>query len=149
MAPPFLAHDGFVWFIGLTSALLDIPLLAVLGSVILWALLPFIAAAIAAIWFALRRNARDRDILEELSLTPGHTTLVRRNPDRTVQQWQANSHWVRVAIYPTGAKVTDYLTLSGDGREVELGAFLTPEERKALANEVRSRLANLRGTTTL
>ncbi|MFZ1662791.1 MAG: DUF2244 domain-containing protein [Paracoccaceae bacterium] len=142
-----LPATGFVWFIGLTSALLSIPLLAVLGSVILWGILPFIVAVIAAVWFALRRNFRDRDILEELSLTTDQTTLVRCNPDHSEQRWQANSHWVRVALYPTGAKVTEYLTLSGDGREVELGAFLTPSERKALANDVRLKLAELRGKT--
>lgn len=142
-----LAASGFVWFIGLTCALLSVPLLAVLGSVVLWALLPFIIAAVAAIWLALRRNSRDRDILEELTLTPDRSTLLRRNPDGSTQSWQANSHWVRITIYPTGGKVTDYLTLSGDGREVELGAFLMPSERKALANDLRLKLAELRGKT--
>ena len=143
-----LATSGFVWFIGLTCALLSVPLLAVLGSVVLWALLPFIVAAVAAIWLALRRNSRDRDILEELTLTPERTTLLRRNPDGSEQGWQANSHWVRVTLYPTGGKVPDYLTLSGDGREVELGAFLMPDERKSLAADLRQRLSDLRTQRT-
>ena len=73
--------------------------------------------------------------------------ILRRNPDGSTQSWQANSHWVRITIYPTGGKVTVYLTLSGDGREVELGAFLMPSERKALANDLRLKLAELRGKT--
>ncbi|MCB1513056.1 MAG: DUF2244 domain-containing protein [Hyphomicrobiaceae bacterium] len=40
--------------------------------------------------------------------------------------------------------VEDYLTLAAQGREVELGAFLTPEERRELDRELRHRLAALR-----
>ena len=43
-----------------------------------------------------------------------------------------------------GGPVEAYLTLSGSGREVELGAFLTPDERRALDIDLRSRLAALR-----
>lgn len=139
-----LPARGFVWFIGLTAALLSLPLLAALGSPTLWALLPFLIAAVAGIWVALRRNARDRSVTETLTLTRDMATLVRREPDGTTRTWQANSHWVRVALYPTGGPVSDYLTLSGEQREVELGAFLTPEERRSLAQDLRARLAALR-----
>ncbi len=37
-----------------------------------------------------------------------------------------------------------YLTLKGEGREVELGAFLTEDERLRLADDLRERLARLR-----
>ena len=44
-----LPRRGFVWFIGVTAVLLSLPLIAVLGSAILWALLPFMLGAIGAI----------------------------------------------------------------------------------------------------
>jgi len=135
---------GFVWFIGLTAALLSMPLMAVLGSPVLWMLLPFLLAAVAGMWIALRRNDRDRSVTEELTLNRDHAALTRRNPDGSVQEWAANSHWVRVTIHPTGGPVADYLTLSGDGREVELGRFLTPDERKTLAAEIRAALSELK-----
>lgn len=142
-----LPARGFAWFIGLTAALLSVPLLAVLGSPILWALLPFLLATVAGIWIALRRNNRDRSVTETLTLTRDTATLVRREPDGTTRTWQANSHWVRVSLYPTGGPVGDYLTLSGERREVELGAFLTPEERKSLAADLRTLLAQARTHT--
>ena len=46
--------------------------------------------------------------------------------------------------FHTGFGVFQYLTLRGAGREVELGAFLSEDERLALRAEMRQRLADLR-----
>lgn len=139
-----LNQRGFVWFIGLTAALIAVPLLGILGSPVLWALLPFLLVAIWAIWFALRKNGRDRDIVEDLSLAPDRVQLVRHGPHGRRQDWQANPHWLRVTLHETGGPVPNYLTLKGEGREVELGAFLSEDERIALRDELRSRLDALR-----
>ena len=135
-----LPPRGFVWFIGLSAALIAVPLLSLIGSPVLWGLLPFLVATIAAIWFALRRSARDRDILEVLTLTADVITLNRQGPHGKRAQWQANPHWVRITVHATGGPVPNYLTLTGNGREVELGAFLTEEERTRLAADLRRRL---------
>ncbi len=139
-----LTRRGFVWFVGLTAGLISLPLLAALGTVVLWGLLPFLAAAVAGIWWALARSWRDGELTETLTLAPGRVTLVRRAPDGTEQHWEANPYWVAVQVYPSGGKVPHYLTLKGEGREVELGAFLTGEERLRLAEEIRAALARLR-----
>ena len=139
-----LTQRGFVGFVGLTAALIGVPLLAHLGSPVLWALLPFLAGTIWAIWFALRKNGRDRDIVETLSLTPDRITLVRHGPKGQRQDWEANPYWLRVTLHATGGPVPNYLTLKGQGREVELGAFLSEEERVALKRELQDRIARLR-----
>ena len=36
----------------------------------------------------------------------------------------------------------NYVTLSGNGREVEIGAFLSEDERKSLFKELKSALAS-------
>ncbi len=138
-----LTQAGFVWFIGLTAGLIVVPLLAILGSPVLWGLLPFLMLALWAIWFALRKNGRDRAIVEALVLRPDSMTLTRHGP-RGRQDWQANPHWVQARLHPTGGPVPNYLTLKGEGREVELGAFLAEEERIALRDELTRRLAALR-----
>lgn len=135
-----LPRRGFVAFIAITASLLAVPLLAVLGSPILWALLPFLLGAVGAIWFALEKSYRDACITEELTISADLVTLTRLGPKGKRQNWQANTYWVKVRLYPTGGPVPDYLTLRGDGREVELGAFLTPEERAVLCSELKDRL---------
>ncbi len=139
-----LTQRGFVWFIGGTAALIAVPLVGVLGSPVVWALLPFLLGTIWAIWFALRKNGRDRDVVEDLTLTPARITLSRHGPRGRRQDWEANPYWLRVTLHPTGGPVPHYLTLKGEAREVELGAFLSEDERIALCQELQRRLADLR-----
>lgn len=110
----------------------SIPLYGLLGTVLLWGLLPFMLMATAGLYYALRRNARDRQILEELTITPRETRLTRTDPRGAVQSWQAQTYWTRVSLHETGGPVPFYVTLTGAGREVEIGAFLSEEERIAL-----------------
>ena len=138
-----LPRKGFVLFIGGTSAMVLFPLIAVLGSPVLWGILPFFALAIWGMWAALSRSYRDAEIVEDLTLTPDSLSLTRHGPRGRRQDWQANPFWVSVHLHPTGGPVPHYLTLRGSGREVELGAFLSEEERIALRDELQTRLARL------
>jgi len=139
-----LPRRGMVWFIGGTAALIALPLVVLIGSPVVWGLLPFLIATIVGIWWALNRSYKDGDILEDLTLTATQISLTRHGPRGKRQDWQANPHWVRVTLHKTKGPVPDYLTLTGNGREVELGAFLPPEDRAALEVDLRKRLAALR-----
>lgn len=139
-----LGPRGFAVFIGATVAMLAVPLLAVLGTAILWVLLAFMIAAVAGMWWALRRSWRDASVSEVLTLEPGRIAIRRREPDGTLRHWEANPYWTSVNMRLTGGPVAQYLTLKGGGREVELGAFLTPEERVSLAEALRKRIGEIR-----
>jgi uncharacterized membrane protein len=132
-----LTPEGFVWFIGLTAALISVPLLSILGTSVFWALLPFIVAAVWAIWAALKRSWRDHELFEVVTLWDDLIRIERHEPRRREPLgWEANPYWVRVALHAKGGPVPNYLTLSGGGREVELGAFLTPVERIELKDRL-------------
>ncbi len=139
-----LPPRGFVIFIAVTASFFLLPLLAVLGTFVFWALLPFLLAAVGAIWWALQRNNRDREILEEMHLTSDEITLSRHEPGGETRHWTANPYWVRVNCQPEGGPVENYLTLEGGPRRVEIGAFLGPDERLALKDELERALAEAR-----
>ena len=96
---------------------------------------------VAAIWLALKRSYHDHNILETLSLEANDVHLRRRNPKGDHQQWDCNVYWAKLSIYPSGGPVPNYLTLTGNGREVEIGAFLSEEERPVLYAELCDFLA--------
>ncbi len=139
-----LTQRGFVAFFAVTVTLIALPALAVLGSPVLWGLLPFFVLTITGIWYAIRRNQRDTEIIEDLTLTANRITLVRHGPRGRRQDWSANPHWVRVTLHRSGGPVPNYLTLKGEGREVEIGAFLSEEERIALRGDIAEALARNR-----
>lgn len=139
-----LPKRGFVWFVGGTAALISMPLWPLLGTWLLWGLLPFLMIAVGGLWWGLSRSYRDGDLIERLVLEEDRITLTRHNPRGPEQRWEANPYWVQVTLHPSGGPVEDYLTLKGDGREVELGAFLSPEERRRLRGEVLEALAQHR-----
>ena len=139
-----LGPKGFVGFVGITSIMLALPLITQIGHPGLWVLLPCLLVALAGLWAALTRNRQDRSVTEVLTLSADHVTLNRHGPRGLRQDWQANPHWLRLTLHPTGGPVPQYLTLSGGGRVVELGAFLTQAERVTLKAEIEQRLADLR-----
>lgn len=136
-----LGRRGFAGFIGVTALLISVPLLSLIGTTALWVLLPFLVAAVAGVFVALRASYRSADLCEDLTLTPTRISLTRTGPRGRVQEWDGNVHWLRATLHKTGGPVPNYLTLKAEGREVELGAFLSEEERIALASELRGRIA--------
>ncbi len=129
-----LPRRGFVWFIASTALFLSLPMLAVLGTQVLWGLLPFMALAVGGVWLAINASYRSGRMQEELVLSRDRLSITRRDPGRPDREWQTNSYWVR-AILRKGP-VESYLTLTDGQREIELGAFLTPEERRSLCDEL-------------
>lgn len=138
-----LSPEGFRIILGITAAGLALPLLALAGTGASLALAPYAALAFLALWGFIKLSYRSGRITEVLRLWPDAIAVERREPWGRIKRWEANPYWVDVEMTDTKA-VQRYLTLRGNGRTIELGAFLTPEERVALADELRTRIAQLR-----
>lgn len=138
-----LPRRGFVWFILASVGLVSIPVSALIGTPTLWVVLAFVVLAIWAVWTAIERSYRDGEILEELVIWPDRVTLRQTRRRRVTEPWQVNPHWLRVTRHHDH-KIQDYLTLQGGPREVELGAFLTPSERRDIHRRLTTILADLR-----
>ncbi|MDG1432328.1 MAG: DUF2244 domain-containing protein [Paracoccaceae bacterium] len=134
---------GFVIVISIATLLLALPAFALLGTIVLWSLMPFMAVAIAGLWFGLQKSYRDGEVLEELSITEDEITLTRHQPKKPVQSWSCNVYWATTHLHQDKGPVPDYVTLKGNGREVEIGAFLSKDERNKLYSELRGELAKV------
>ncbi|MQQ08005.1 DUF2244 domain-containing protein [Epibacterium sp. SM1979] len=136
-----LTAEGYVGIIGLAMALMTVPLIPILGTVVLWGILPFMLIALWGLKWALDLNRKHAQILEVLILDETDARLTRYGPRGEVQDWQSNRHWVQVHMHISDGPVPHYVTLQGGGREVEIGAFLSEEERQALYSELFALLA--------
>ena len=133
-----LPRRGFVIFIATTCVMFALPLLGVLGTSVLWGLLPFLLLAVAGVWYGLEHSYRTGRLREDLRISADQTHLTRSERGR-VKDWACNTHWVRLGLHRNGP-VPHYITLGGNGREVEIGAFLSEEERRRLHGELAARL---------
>lgn len=136
------AHGFAATILGIFT-LSTIPLYGLIGTVLLWGILPLMLLALGAMWYALRRNERDLQIVEVLTLTPEDLHLSRQTPKGTPQEWHCNPYWTQVNMHQKGGPVPHYVTLSGAGREVEIGAFLSEDERKELYAELSEKVRRI------
>jgi uncharacterized membrane protein len=131
-----LLRRDFVVFIAGSAVIILLSLLAVLGSPVLWGLLPFFIIAVSGVWYALHRSYKDGEVLEELRIWPDRMTLDHIHPRRGRKSWEGNPYWVHLKIDKKNERIANYITLKGSKREVELGAFLSEDERAVLYDEV-------------
>jgi uncharacterized membrane protein len=143
-----LKPKGFVLFLGSTFVLICLPLFNVLGTTVFWGLLPFLLVAFMGVWFALRRSLNDRQVLEQLTLSQEEVALIRQDPTGEHKRWVCSPYWSKLKIYKTEGPVRNYITLTGNGREVELGAFLSEDERKTLYDELEQLLDRYKAINT-
>ena len=138
-----LPLTGFAGIMAFCGLMFLVPLAPLIGTPVFWGLLPFLLAAMAALYLFIMRNYRDGQLVEDLTIWSDRLALERTNPRGPAQSWEGNPHWVRLRIHEKGGPVSQYLTLSGSGREVELGAFLSPEEREGLFDDLDRLLKRL------
>jgi len=131
---------GFVIAIGIASGLLALPAIALLGSIALWGLLPFMVVAVGGLWMGLQKSYRDGEILERLSITSETIDLTRQQSKKPLQSWSCNTYWAKANLHEKDGPIPDYVTLKGNGREVEIGAFLSQDERRQMFFEIQSEL---------
>lgn len=131
-----LPRKGFVTFFAITSAFIALPLIAMIGSPVMWGLLPFILIAMGLMWYLLQRSYRDGDVIETMTLWPDRVDLLHRDKTGKTSSWTCNIYWAKVSLHPRGGPVPNYVTLKGNSREVEIGSFLSEDERKQLYSEL-------------
>ncbi|MEO0990136.1 MAG: DUF2244 domain-containing protein [Pseudomonadota bacterium] len=135
-----LTPQGFVVFFGITIGLIAIPVVPMIGSpALLFILLPF-GLTLTMLWYSLKRSWSDRRITEEVRLWSDRIVVRRRDPGGMERSWEANPYWVRVSLHVEDGPIPNYLTLSGEGREIEVGAFLSEDERLELRHDLERML---------
>ena len=101
-----------------------------------WPILPFAGAEIAVLAWALKTNMARRFEHEHIEVTETEVTIEqsRGTPRRIVFP----RHWAQVKIRrPKSPLHRGHLVIESHGRSHEVGKFLTEEERRQLAAELK------------
>lgn len=108
-----------------------------------WPVIGFCGLEVLLIWACFKINFRSLDRYETILLTDDELELRRVAPDGAVDRVALQPNWLKVVLEeePSGA---NRLLLRSHGREVAVGAFLSPDERIDLARALESALRRQR-----
>lgn len=112
-------------------------------SVGAWPVLGFFGVDVLAIYWAFRASYRSGQLLETLELTDEALTVRRLSPGGRLQQWTFPSYWLQVDLDEPVAHGSQ-IQLRSHGKSMIVGAFLSPDERKDVADTLRRALARQR-----
>jgi uncharacterized membrane protein len=106
-----------------------------------WPVLPFAGAELLALWLCLQLSAaRGRET--EVIRVEADTVEVERGRSAPQRHWTFQRAWARISLEPALHRLhPSRLLLGSHGRRVLLGAFLTEDERGALARDLRAAIA--------
>ncbi|MCA3562186.1 MAG: DUF2244 domain-containing protein [Aestuariivirga sp.] len=136
-----LDRNGFYLLMGLV-VLVNLVVAGVFVALGAWPIAGFAGLDVLLVWWAFRMNFADARKLERISITE-HELLLERESDRhPPQQRRFVRRWVRVELEEDRERelIGRLLLVSGRTR-VAVGEFLPPEERKTLAQALKSALA--------
>ena len=126
-------------FIGLISFCAGIAF-ATIGA---WPVFGFFGIDILLVYFAFKLNYRDAKRYETIRLTEKALTVERFTPSGRRERWRFQPYWLKVEVEDDPVPGST-VTLRSHGRIVEVGSFLSPEEKLDFANALRIELAKLR-----
>jgi uncharacterized membrane protein len=102
-----------------------------------WPVLPFAGLEMALLGWALKATLARRFHRQTITVTETDVSVESR--DRThYAQVVFPRHWAQVKLRPPASRLhPSRLIIESHGRQCELGAFLTEEERRGLARELQ------------
>jgi uncharacterized membrane protein len=118
-----------------------LPIIPFIGSPIGTTLTIFSGLTFYLFLIMLQRNFQQGNTFEEIFISKSKIVVVHQEKNKKQKTWEGNPYWTRVTLDINNPKLKNYLTLAGKGRHIELGAFLSPDERIQLRDKIQNALA--------
>ncbi len=132
------------FLLGITFLGLLVPVVPFIGSAMGTVLLVFSMITLTLFGSLFIKSYSPETIKEVVQIGPREISITQFRANGKKNFWKANNYWVKVKLYPNGQIVENYLTLIGNNREVELGAYLSPNERVQVHQKIEDALADAR-----
>ncbi|NQW00046.1 MAG: DUF2244 domain-containing protein [Rhodospirillales bacterium] len=126
---------GFLLFVFVPTGVV----FSLLGA---WPVSGFMGAELLLLYGALRLNQRASQASERLELTDSLCTVERIDPWGRQRSWQFQPQWLRVDFIKSGDFVA-HLSLNSKGERLNLGHFLSPDEKSTVADHLKRALARV------
>ena len=118
-----------------------LPIIPFIGSPIGTTLTIFSGFTFYLFLTLLQKNFQQGNTFEEVLILKNKIIVIHKGKNKEKKTWEGNPYWTRVHVDFNNPKLKNYLTLTGKGRHIELGAFLSPDERIELRDKIQNALA--------
>ena len=108
-----------------------------------WPVIGFLGAEILIVWFAFRVNYRAAQLVETVKITPDYVQITRTNWRGNETQTCLDSPWVRAELFEE-QEHRPKLFLRAHSQKLEIGTFMPPIEKSALATALNDALIRVR-----
>lgn len=98
----------------------------------------FLALDVALLWLAFDMNYRAGRAQERVRVGAGVLHVVRRSPKGAAEHWVVSPLWAQVSADETSVRI------ASAGRDVPVGAFLSPHERESFREALATALSRAR-----
>ena len=136
-----LSSEGTLVVFVILAIGLVIPIVPFLGSEVGIALTLFSGLTLYLFLFLLGKSFQSGQLYEEIKISSEKIEITHKEKNKKKLTWEGNPFWTKVVMEEKANKVENYLTIREKGRHIELGAFLSPDERINLKNEIQNALA--------
>ena len=123
-----------------------LPIIPFIGSPIGTTLTIFSGLTFYIFLTLLQKNFQQGSTFEEVFISKNKITVVHKEQNKKQMTWECNPYWTKVNLDINNPKLKNYLTLAGKGKHIELGAFLSPDERLELRDKIQNALAKANST---
>jgi uncharacterized membrane protein len=139
-----LGADGFriLFFVILALNAVGAIVSVLLGA---WPIIGFLGLDVLALYWAFRASYAQALAFERVVVDRATLTVERVSDNGARQEWRFPSYWV--SVWFDGDEERGTITLRSHGRALEIGAYLSPFERKSFAEALREALAAAKAST--
>ena len=123
-----------------------LPIIPFIGSPIGTTLTIFSGLTFYLFLTLLQKNFQQGSTFEEILISKNKIVVVHQEKNKEQMTWECNPYWTKVHLHINNPKLKNYLTLAGKGKHIELGAFLSPDERLELRDKIQNALAKANST---
>jgi len=124
----------------LLSALFSLPFFLI-GA---WPIVGFLGLDVLLLFLAFRFSFRSARAYEQVVLSSIELMFARVSARGARREWRFNPIWVRLERVEDADYGMRQLAIASRGERVEIGAFLGPEQKAALATDLSRALAEAR-----
>ena len=123
-----------------------LPIIPFIGSPVGTTLTIFSGLTFYLFLTLLQKNFQQGSTFEEILISKRKIKVVHQEKNKDRLTWECNPYWTKVHLDINNPRLKNYLTLAGKGKRIELGAFLSPDERLELRDKIQNALAKANST---